>query len=115
MSFIDCAVLAVPTANRDAYLDMTKIMAGIFKENGALSVLDCWEAEVPDGEVTSFRMAVKAEAGESIVVSWIVWPDKATRDAGMGAAMQDPRAADLKPPFDGKRMIFGGFEELHRV
>ncbi len=116
MAHIDCAVLAVPTANKAAYLEMTKKMAAIFKANGALSVVDVWSDTAPEGEVTSFRKAVQAKPDESIVVSWIIWPDKATAEAGMGAAMQDTSAMpESGPPFDGSRMIFAGFEMLHQA
>ena len=116
MTHVDCAVLAVPTANKAAYLEMTKKMAAIFKANGALSVVDVWSDNAPDGEVTSFRKAVQATPNESIVVSWIIWPDKETAEAGMGAAMQDNSAMpEGGPPFDGKRMIFAGFEMLHEA
>lgn len=116
MTDIDCAVLAVPTANKAAYLEMTKKMAALFKANGALSVVDVWSDNAPEGEITSFRKAVQATPDESIVVSWIIWPDKATAEAGMSAAMQDDSAMpEGGPPFDGKRMIFAGFEMLHEA
>ncbi len=87
-------------------------MAAIFKEFGALKSVECWGDDVPDGKLTSFPMAVKKEPGETVVFSWLVWPDKAARDAGWAKMMQDPR---LQPganpmPFDGKRLIYGGFE-----
>ncbi len=116
MTHIDCAVLAVPTANKAAYLGMTRKMASIFKANGALSAVDVWSDTAPEGEITSFRKAVQAKSDESIVVSWIIWPDKATAEAGMGAAMSDTSAMpEGGPPFDGKRMIFAGFEMLHQA
>jgi uncharacterized protein YbaA (DUF1428 family) len=82
---------------------------------GALRVLECWGEDVPDGETTDFRKAVKANSDESVVFSWIEWPDKATRDAAMKKMMdpgfEDPRMDPAKNPmpFDGKRLIFGGF------
>ncbi len=116
MTHVDCAVLAVPTANKAIYLEMTKKMAAIFKANGALSVVDVWSDDAPEGDVTSFRKAVQAKPDESIVVSWIIWPDIATAEAGMGAAMEDTSAMpEGGPPFDGKRMIFAGFEMLHQA
>lgn len=86
----------------------------MIKELGALKVVECWGDDVPDGKLTSFPMAVKKQADETVVFSWIVWPDKATRDAGMARMMQDPRMKpDVNPmPFDGKRVIYGGFEVI---
>jgi uncharacterized protein YbaA (DUF1428 family) len=87
--------------------------ASIFKQYGAIRVVECWGDDVPDGKVTDFKRAVKAEAGETIVFSWIVWPSKAVRNEGHGKAMADPRmqpGSDM--PFDGKRLIYGGFELL---
>ncbi len=112
MSYIDGFVAAVPTGNREAYLKHAADMAAIFKEFGALKSVECWGDDVPDGKLTSFPMAVKKEPGETVVFSWLVWPDKAARDAGWAKMMQDPR---LQPganpmPFDGKRLIYGGFE-----
>ncbi|MCH9853619.1 MAG: DUF1428 domain-containing protein [Alphaproteobacteria bacterium] len=112
MAYLDGLVAAVPTANKEKYLEHAKICAAIFKEYGALKTVECWGDDVPDGEVTSFPMAVKKQDDETVVFSWIVWPDKATRDAGMVKMMEDPRMQeDVNPmPFDGKRLIFGGFD-----
>ena len=88
----------------------TLIMA---KDFGALSQVECWEADVQDGHTTDFRRATKAEDGEKIVFSWVIWPDKATADAAHGKMMEDPRMEEFGDmPFDGKRMIFGNFETL---
>lgn len=89
--------------------------AALFKENGALSVTECWGDDVPDGVVTSFPLAVQKQPDETVVFSWVIWPDKATRDVGAAAAMADPRMTRIGPqgvPFDAKRMIFGGFRVL---
>jgi uncharacterized protein YbaA (DUF1428 family) len=110
MSYIDGFVLAVPDANREAFIAHADRFDSIFLEYGATRVLECWGDDVPDGKVTDFRRAVQAKEGESVIFSWVEWPDKATRDAGMKKFMDDPRmqaAGDM--PFDGKRMIFGGF------
>ena len=115
MTYVDGYVIAVPMANKEAYRKVAQAMVPMFKDHGALSVTECWGDDVPPGEVTSFPMAVKATADENVVFSWITWPDKATRDVGMKAAMEDPRMAGMDPanmPFDGKRMIFGGFEVI---
>lgn len=114
MSYVDSFVLAVPTANRDAYLRHAQDAAAVFHDHGALRVVETWGNDVPEGKHTDFRRAVALEPGESVVVGWIEWPDKAARDAGWAAIMADPRMApDRNPmPFDGKRMIYGGFETL---
>ena len=114
MTYIDGFVAAVPTANREAFRKHAADAAPVFKELGALKVVECWGDDVPDGKVTSFPMAVKCEAGETVVFSWIVWPSRQARDAGMAKVMADPRVqADANPmPFDGKRLIYGGFEVL---
>ena len=112
MSDVDGFVAAVPTANKEKFINHSKAMMPFFKEFGVLSVTDCWGDDVPDGEVTSFPMAVKKKADETVVLSWIVWPDKKTRDAGTEKMMSDPRMAEMEMPFDGKRIIFGGFEPI---
>ena len=114
MNYIDGFVAAVPTANRDSYLRHAQAAAAVFKENGALSVVECWGDDVPEGKLTSFPMAVQRRPDETVVFSWIAWPSRAARDAGMKKSMEDPR---LQPgtnpmPFDGKRLIYGGFEVL---
>ncbi|MAP19277.1 MAG: DUF1428 domain-containing protein [Aurantimonas coralicida] len=113
MEYVDGFVVPVPAANKDAYREMAVKFAPLFKEFGALRMVECWGDDVPDGKVTDFRRAVQAEEGEVVVFSWITWPDKATRDAGMKRVMEDPRmqpGGDM--PFDGKRMIFGGFQVI---
>ena len=110
MSYIDGFVIAVPNANRDKFIEHAHTFDAIFLEFGATRVVECWGDDVPDGKLTDFRRAVQATPEESVAFSWIEWPDKATRDAGMEKIMKDPRmeaAGDM--PFDGKRMIFGGF------
>jgi uncharacterized protein YbaA (DUF1428 family) len=113
MSYVDGYVQAVPTANREAYAEMARISAPLFRDHGALSVVECWGDDVPDGVVTSFPLAVKKEPHETVVFSWIIWPDKATRDAAYPAMEADPRFAPVveqgRALSDGKRMIFGGF------
>ena len=110
MSYIDGFVLAVPHANRAAFLAHAHTYDSIIMEFGATRVMECWGDDVPDGKLTDFRRAVQAKDDEAVVFSWIEWPDKATRDAGMAAFMQDPRMAQAgEMPFDGKRMIYGGF------
>jgi uncharacterized protein YbaA (DUF1428 family) len=115
MSYIDGFVLAVPTANKDAYRKMAAIGVEVFKDHGAVRVVEAWGDDVPEGQVNSFHTAVLRKDGEAVVFSYIEWPDKATRDAGMAASMEDERFASFPPdsvPFDGARMIFGGFEVI---
>ncbi len=115
MNYVDGFVIAVPTANKQKFIDHAATADSVFIEMGALRVLECWGEDVPDGETTDFRKAVKANSDESIVFSWIEWPDKGTRDAAMAKMMDpgfvDPRMDPVKNPmpFDGKRLIFGGF------
>ena len=114
MGYVEGFVAAVPTANRDVYRKHAADAAAIFKDHGALQLVECWGDDVPDGTLTSFPMAVKRKADETVVFSWLMWPDKATRDAGMKAAMDDPRMqpAMESMPFDAKRLIYGGFEVI---
>ena len=113
MTFISGFLVPVPVANKQAYIDSARAAWGLFREYGAISTVETWESEVPDGEVTSFPLAVKRQDGEAVVFSWIVWPDKATADACWGAMESDPRWREtVAMPFDGKRMIFGGFEPV---
>lgn len=112
MRYVDGMMCAVPRDRKDEFIAHSRAMAAVFKEHGATSVVDCWGDDVPGGEVTSMPMAVKAGPDEAVVFSWIAWPDKAARDAGWAALMRDPRLApDANPmPFDGKRLIHGGFD-----
>lgn len=114
MSYVDGFVAAVPTANREAFREHALKAAEFFRENGALQVVETWGDDVPDGELTSFPMAVKCRPDETVVFSWVVWPSREVRDASHAKMMNDARlAAELDPmPFDGKRMIFGGFRLL---
>ncbi|MFN0183482.1 MAG: DUF1428 domain-containing protein [Aquabacterium sp.] len=114
MMFVDGFVLAVPTANKETFRQHATDAAVVFKECGALSVVECWGEDVPEGKVNSMHTAVLRKADETVVFSWIAWPDKATRDAGMAKVMADPRLSpDRNPmPFDGQRMIYGGFEAI---
>ena len=114
MTYVDGFVIPVPAGKKEAYREMAARAAPIFKEHGALRIVECWGEDVPDGKVTDFKRAVKAEAGETVVFSWVVWPSKEARDAGNKKVMSDPRLAHSPDamPFDGKRLIWGGFELL---
>ncbi|HYG47964.1 MAG TPA: DUF1428 domain-containing protein [Allosphingosinicella sp.] len=110
-AYVDGFVAPVPEGNREAYLAMAEKAAAKFLEQGAVRVVEAWGDDVPDGKLTDFRRAVKAEEGEKVIFSWIEWPDKAARDAAWPKIMADP---DMQPdgamPFDGKRMFWGGFD-----
>jgi uncharacterized protein YbaA (DUF1428 family) len=114
MTYVDGFVIPVPDANRDSYQKMAKLCAPVFKKHGALSVVECWADDVPEGKVTSFPMAVKLAKGESVVFSWITWPSKEVREAGNKKAIDELQGicSEKDVPFDGKRMIFGGFETI---
>ena len=114
MAYIDGFVLAVPNENKQKFIDHAQKGDSVFVEAGAIRVLECWGDDVPDGSVTDFRRAVKAEDDETVVFSWIEWPDKATRDEAMQKVMDDPRMQpDQNPmPFDGKRLVYGGFSPV---
>lgn len=114
MTYVDGFVLAVPTANREAYRQQALAAVAVFKDYGALSVVECWGDDVPEGKLTSFSMAVQRKEDETVVFSWVTWPSREVRDEGMKKFMADPRMQpDKNPmPFDGKRMIYGGFEVI---
>lgn len=114
MSYVDGFVVAVPVNNKEAYLAMAAKAAPLFKEFGATRIVECWADDVPDGKTTDFRMAVKAEEDETVVFSWIEYPSKEVRDQANQKLMADPRMKEMGEtmPFDGKRMIYGGFAPL---
>jgi uncharacterized protein YbaA (DUF1428 family) len=112
-NYTDGFVVPVPETKRDAYRELASKMAKVFRQHGASRVIEAIADDVQHGKVTDFYRAVKAEDGETVVFSFIEWPDKATRDEAWKAIMSDE---SLKPdgemPFDGKRMFWGGFEKI---
>ena len=113
MTYVDGFVLAVPTAKKEAYLKHAKDCVPIFKKYGALRLVENWGVDVPNGEITSMPMAVQLKPDETVLFSWIEWPSKEARDKGMEQLMKDPFfQGDPEMPFDGKRMIFGGFQTI---
>lgn len=114
MAYVDGFVQAVPTKNREKYRKHALDAAATFKKHGALKLVECWGDDVPDGKVTSFPVAVKCREDETVVLSWILWPSREVRNEGMKRVMEDPaiQAMTADMPFDGKRMIYGGFEVM---
>jgi uncharacterized protein YbaA (DUF1428 family) len=111
--YVNTYVLSVPENKKDEYVRVAHLFAEIAKDFGALEIFENWEVEVPDGEHTDYRKSVRAEPGERIVVSWIIWPDRETGAAAHKGMFADPRIEALgEMPFDGKRMILGGFEPI---
>lgn len=111
VTYIDGMVAAVPAGSKEAYREFATHHGAILREHGASRVVDTWGDDVPDGKVTDFRRAVKATGDEKVVYSWIEWPSKAVRDAGWQKVMADPRM-QREMPFDGKRLIHGGFAPI---
>jgi uncharacterized protein YbaA (DUF1428 family) len=114
MSYVDGFVAAVPMANKEVYREHARKAAEVFKQHGAQSVVECWGDDVPEGKLTSFTMAVKREADEAVVFAWVTWPSKAAREEGWKLVMADPRmSSEANPmPFDGQRLIYGGFDVI---
>jgi uncharacterized protein YbaA (DUF1428 family) len=112
IGYVDGMVASVPDGNRQGYVDHSVTTAGFFREHGALRVVNGWGVDVPAGKVTDFQRAVQAKDSETIVFGWVEWPDKATRDAGMGALMQDTRMRDTPQVWNGQLAIFGGFKPI---
>jgi len=110
MPYIEGFVLAVPTANKEAYRKLAQEASARFRQFGATRLVECWGDDVPKGVLTDFYEATQAKDDETPVFSWIEYPDKATRDAANRKMMDDPSMGDMKMPFDGKRMFWGGFE-----
>ncbi len=114
MTYVDGFVAAVPVANREAYRKHAEASAAVIKEYGALTMVECWGDDVPEGKLTSFTMAVQRKDDETVVFSWITWPSRQVRDEAWKKIMADPRMQPGKNPvpFDGKRIIYGGFEMM---
>jgi uncharacterized protein YbaA (DUF1428 family) len=113
MAYIDGFVIPVKTTDKAAFIDHAQRIDRFFLDYGARRVVECWGDDVPTGKTTDFARAVQAQNDETIVFSWIEWPDKATRDSAM-LALESNTAMMAEPmPFDGKRMIFGGFTPVY--
>jgi uncharacterized protein YbaA (DUF1428 family) len=114
MGYADGYLVPVPAGNKEAYRALADKAAAIFKEYGATRVVEAWGDDVPDGKVTDYKRAVKATGDEKVVYSWVEWPSKGARDEGWKKVMADPRMQPDKDtmPFDGKRLIYGGFTPI---
>jgi uncharacterized protein YbaA (DUF1428 family) len=110
--YVDGCVTPVPAANKEAYKGFATKAAAILTDHGATRVVEAWGDDVPAGKVTDYQGAVKATGEEKVVYSWIEWPSKAARDEGWKKVMADPRMGSEKMPYDGKRMIYGGFAPI---
>ena len=112
MKYVDGFVATVPTAKKEEFIEHCKTSHEVAKECGALSIVECWGDDVPDGKLTSFPMAVQKRDDETVIFSWIMWPNKAARDENMKKVHEDPRMQEAfeSMPIDGARIIFGGFE-----
>lgn len=112
MTYADGFVLAVPKANIEAYKAMARTAGAVWKEHGAIDYVECIGDDVPYGELTSFPRAVQASDEEVVIFSWITYESRGRRDEIVARVMADPRLQgnDWKDVFDGKRMIYGGFQ-----
>ena len=116
MSYVQGFVVPVPKAKKEAYIKLAKASAPVFQEYGALRIVENWSENTPDGKVTDFKKAVKVGEDEAVVFSWIEWPDQATCDAAAEKMQNDPRWESMgEMPFDGKRMIYAGFETIFKT
>jgi uncharacterized protein YbaA (DUF1428 family) len=111
MTYFEGFVAPVPEANKDEYRKHAASAAPIFQDFGVKRHVEVWDSDVPEGKVTDFRKAVDAKPDEKVVFAWFEYPDKATRDAANEKMRSDPRMEEFAQdmPFDGKRMIYGGF------
>lgn len=111
--YINGYVLGVPEDKKAVYVEVAEVFAEVAKEYGAIEIFENWEVEVPDGEHTDYRKAIKALPNEKIVFSWVIWPDRETGAAAHKGMWEDPRMKEVSDlPIDGKRMIMGGFEPV---
>jgi len=112
MSYVTGFLTPVKVENKDRYVESARVAWPLFASYGALAHVENWGVDVPDGKVTSFPMSVKLEDGEVVVFSWLIWPDKKTADDAWAKMQDDPAMANMDMPFDGKRMMWGGFETI---
>ena len=113
--YVQGFVIPVPEGKKDAYREVAEKFWPIARDYGAMSQIECWEVDVKDGQWTDFRKAVDLKEGETVVFAWMIWPDKATRDKAFEGMMDDSAMDMAEMPFDGKRMVFGGFTPIVEV
>jgi uncharacterized protein YbaA (DUF1428 family) len=109
MAYVDGFLIPVPDARKEEYRAHEEKWWPYFRDKGATALVVCWGDNVPAGEVTDFRRAVDLQEGETVVLAWMTWPDKATRDKSFADMMQDSSLQTMEMPFDGKRLVYGGF------
>lgn len=112
MAYVVGFLTPVPVENKERYIRSAEAAWPMFQRYGALSQVEAWGVQVEDGKTTDFKRAVKLEDGEQVVFSWLTWPDKASADAAWEKMQNDPEMKDFDMPFDGRRMIWGGFETV---
>ncbi|KFI33344.1 hypothetical protein CG51_13690 [Haematobacter missouriensis] len=114
MSYVEGFILAVPADRREDYRRHAEEGAALLRQFGAIRIVEAWGDDVKEGKWTDFRRAVKAEEGEDVMFSWMEFPSRAVRDSAFEKMMSDPRMEKMgkNMPFDGKRMVFGGFEVI---
>ncbi len=112
MSWITGFLIPVKTADKDRYLESARKSWPLFQKYGCLEQVETWGEDIPEGETTSFPRAVKLEPGEAVVFSWLRWPDRATADKCFAEMMDDPDFDGMDMPFDGKRMMWAGFDPI---
>ena len=112
MTYITGFLTPVKTENKDRYIESARKSWPLFQKYGALEQVETWGEDIPPGKVTGFDLAVKLEEGETVVFSWLKWPDRATADACWEKMQNDPDFSDMDMPFDGKRMMWGGFQPI---
>ena len=112
MTYVTGFLTPVKSEDKARYVKSAQASWPLFQKYGALSQVETWGEDVPDGKLTSFPMAVKLEDGEVVVFSWLIWPDKKTADDAWAKMQDDPAMANMDMPFDGKRMMWGGFETI---
>ena len=112
MTYIDGFIAAVPTKNKEVYIQHVKQAAKYLKEYGAIKLVECWGDDIKKGKITSFPKSVKCKDDETVVFSWVAWPSKKIRDKGMQEMFGDPEVKEMSMPFDTSRLIYGGFEVI---
>ena len=115
MYYIDGFVAPVPSANKQRYIEHARQAGEVFKEHGAIKLVECWGDDVPPGQQTSFPKAVQCREDETVVFSWVVWPSREARERGMELIASDSRMEENPMPFDGSRLIYGGFQMILEI